>query len=195
MTRRDKADGDGGNRLIIRRRDADRLHEVAMRALLSAPRAAGALLDELRRAEIRPDDQVPANVAGLGAWVTFVRGDPSATEPERVQLVTPGEADPLSACLSVLSSLGAGLIGLQAGQSIDWPDRRGGIDHLVVLDVTWPLMSTSDQERAQPEPGDEDCGREPDPQAEGPLPSKVTPFPSRPVARRVPEDDWPPGAA
>ncbi|CAN7638232.1 GreA/GreB family elongation factor [Phenylobacterium sp. LjRoot219] len=213
-----KANEDTG--LLIRRRDADLLDEIAMRGLLSAPRAAGALLDALRRAEIRPDDQVPADVVGLGAWVTFIRGDASTTtRPEQVRLVTPAEADPLRGRLSVLNSLGAGLIGLRAGQSVDWPDRLGGIDRLAVLAVKWPAaggsrkrptkpassklrcveketpMNTSDEERRRATPGDEDQRRRSEPEGDDTPSPKVVRLPSQRSVKRAFEDDWPPGAA
>lgn len=124
--------------VVIRQTDADVLHAIAIHTLLSAPRAAGALLDELHRAEIRPDETVPDDVVGLGAWVTFLRGDRAASGPQRVQLVSPPEADLPRGRLSVLSSLGAGLIGLRVGQSIAWPDRLGGAEVLTVVDVAWP---------------------------------------------------------
>jgi regulator of nucleoside diphosphate kinase len=127
----------GPTSIVIRQRDADLLHSLAVNTLLSNPRAAGALLDELRRAEIRSDDQVADDVVGLGSWVTFMQRNQPPGNPQRVQLVTPTEADPKEGRISVMSTLGAGLIGLKAGQSIDWPDRRGGRQLLAVLEVGW----------------------------------------------------------
>jgi len=124
--------------VVIRQSDADVLHAIAIHTLLSAPRAAGALLDELHRAEIRADETVPDDVVGLGAWVTFLRGGQATTGPQRVQVVSPPDADPASGRVSVLSSLGAGLIGLRVGQSIAWPDRLGRAELLTVIDVSWP---------------------------------------------------------
>jgi regulator of nucleoside diphosphate kinase len=128
----------GAQRVVIRQSDADVLHAIAMSTLLSAPRAAGALLDELHRAEIRADETVQDDVVGMGAWVAFVRGGEAGASPQRVQLVSPQDADLGRGRLSVLSGLGAGLIGLRAGQSIDWPDRLGGAERLTVVEVTWP---------------------------------------------------------
>lgn len=137
MTRADEPEA-GDETLVIRQTDADVLHAIAIHTLLSAPRAAGALLDELHRAEIRADETVPDDVVGMGAWVTFLRGEQATGGPQRVQLVSPPDADVLSGRLSVLSSLGAGLIGLRVGQSIAWPDRLGGAELLTVVDVAWP---------------------------------------------------------
>lgn len=185
-------------KVIIRQSDADVLHAIAMRTLLSAPRAAGALLDELHRAEIRADQTVPDDVVGMGAWVTFQRGDETA-KPQRVQLVPPEDADLIGGRLSALSSLGAGLIGLRVGQSIDWPDRLGGAEQLTVIAVTWPaerrLQMESDEERGRTAPPGEEKPRQPAPQDAAPTRPKVLPFPSRRSREQTFEDDWPPGAA
>jgi regulator of nucleoside diphosphate kinase len=185
--------------VTIRRSDADVLHAVAMRTLLSAPRAAGALLDELHRAEIQTDETVPDDVVGLGAWVTFRRGGEPTAKPQRVQLVPPEEADLVGCRLSVLSSLGAGLIGLRTGQSIDWPDRLGGAELLTVIEVRWSaerrLDMGSDEERDRTAPPGEETPRRPSPQDAAPTGPKVLPFPARRSRREAVEDDWPPGAA
>lgn len=123
--------------IVIRTRDANTLQAIALGGLLRWPRPAGALLDELHRAQVRPDDQVPHDVIGLGSEVTFVV-DGAANQPDQVQLVIPIDAAPGEGRISVLSSLGAGLLGLRTGQVIDWPDRRGGVQRLVVVAVQTP---------------------------------------------------------
>jgi len=182
--------------VIIRRSDADLLHAIAMRTLLSAPRAAGALLDELHRAQIRADETVPDDVVGMGAWVTFLRGDDPLAKPQRVQIVPPEDADLISGRLSALSSLGAGLIGLQVGQAIDWPDRLGGAEQLQVIAVTWPERRPrmAADEEPGPSPSAEEQPPQPAPDA-APGGPKVLPFPARRLRERTFEDDWPPGAA
>ena len=52
------------------------------------------------------------------------------------RLVYPGEADIAVGKVSVLSPVGAGLLGLKAGQSIQWPDRDGRLRALRVLKVS-----------------------------------------------------------
>jgi regulator of nucleoside diphosphate kinase len=121
--------------LVIRRRDEQRLHEFAIGAMLSAPRVAGGLMDELARAEVWPDETVPADVVGLGSLVLCLESDGEGERYHRARLVSPDEADAVAGRLSVVSDLGAALIGLAAGQAIVWRDRRGGERRIAVLEV------------------------------------------------------------
>ncbi len=50
-------------------------------------------------------------------------------------LVFPGEADIAKGKISVLTPIGAALIGLSASQSIDWTSRDGRIHRLTVESV------------------------------------------------------------
>jgi len=52
-----------------------------------------------------------------------------------VQLVYPADADIDAGKVSILTPVGAGLIGLRAGQAIAWPDRDGRARTLRVLGV------------------------------------------------------------
>jgi regulator of nucleoside diphosphate kinase len=121
--------------LVVRAGDAPRLQAIAVAAMLRAPRLAGGLLDELARAEVRPDAEVPPHVVGLGSRVVCLAWEGGALQRRRVQIVSPEQADPTRARISVLSDLGAALIGLSAGQSIEWADRRGGGRRFQVLEV------------------------------------------------------------
>ena len=57
-------------------------------------------------------------------------------EPRTVRLVYPGEADIEKGFVSVLTPVGAALIGLTAGQAIDWTDRDGRTRRLHVIEVS-----------------------------------------------------------
>jgi regulator of nucleoside diphosphate kinase len=124
--------------LVIRRRDEHRLHEIAIGAMLSAPRLAGGLLDELNRASVRADGDVRAGVIGLGSTVVCFESDGARSRYHRLQIVAPEDSDPALGRVSVLTDLGAALIGLSCGQSILWPDRVGGARRLFVLEVETP---------------------------------------------------------
>jgi len=105
----------------------------AMRLGATAPAIAKMLLDELDRADISSRDELPNDVATLGSAVTFV--DESAGVRRRVQIVLPADADIERGLLSIHSQVGAGLIGLRAGQSIEWPYPDGRPRTLRVVDV------------------------------------------------------------
>jgi regulator of nucleoside diphosphate kinase len=121
--------------VMVRERDRGRLHEIAIGSMLSSPRLAGALLDELQRAEVRPDDEVPADVVGIGSVVVCAEDDGDRQRIRWAQIVSPEAADPERGLVSVLSDLGAAVIGLSTGRSIDWPDRRGRARRFTVLAV------------------------------------------------------------
>jgi regulator of nucleoside diphosphate kinase len=78
--------------------------------------------------------RVPDSVVAMNSTVEFL--DDAHGETRTVQLVYPGEADIAVNKVSVLSPVGAGLLGLKAGQSIQWPDRDGRLRALRVLKVS-----------------------------------------------------------
>lgn len=97
------------------------------------PVVAGLLHEEADRTELVPAAELPATTVALGSLVEF--HDAGAGETRTVRLVLPGEADIVAGRVSVLSLVGAGLIGLSEGQSIDWPTQDGRMRRLTVLRV------------------------------------------------------------
>lgn len=89
---------------------------------------AGLLQQELDRAEVRDDADLPKTAVTLNRWLHYV--DDRHRETRRVQIVLPREADIDSGRISILSHVGAGLIGLNEGQSIVWPDPSGVLHRL-----------------------------------------------------------------
>lgn len=82
------------------------------------------LLEELHRADIVPTGWVPSDVVMMGSHVEF-RNDQTGTV-RRVQLVYPYQADIKKGRISILSLVGAALIGLAVGQSISWRTKSAG---------------------------------------------------------------------
>lgn len=103
--------------------DYDRIAGLALRMERGAPEFARLVLDEIERAQLHPDGALPGDVVAIGAEVEFV--DDGAADARRVTLVMPAEADISAGRVSVMTSVGIGLIGLAAGQSIDWPCPDG----------------------------------------------------------------------
>jgi regulator of nucleoside diphosphate kinase len=122
--------------IVLRRSDHERLTHLAVRGLLSTPRDAGALLQEIERATVLDDGEVDAATIVIGSRIRFRTG--SGGEPHEATLVLQGEADETAGRVSVLTNLGAGLLGLSKGQTILWPDRVGGRRRLTILDVQPP---------------------------------------------------------
>jgi regulator of nucleoside diphosphate kinase len=80
---------------------------------------AARLAEELDRAIILEDARVPSDVAAIGSRVRFA--DESTGSTRDVVLVYPSDADASAGRISVLAPVGAALIGLRAGDRIEWP--------------------------------------------------------------------------
>lgn len=126
----------------MRESDADRIAELAVGLEARLPQVARMLMQEIDRARIVADDRLPADIAGMNSLVTFV--DESTGAERTVRLVYPADADIEAGRVSILTPIGAGLIGLRQGQSIRWEDRDQHPKVLRVLAVKAP-------ERADPE--------------------------------------------
>jgi regulator of nucleoside diphosphate kinase len=55
-----------------------------------------------------------------------------------VQLVYPGDADMARQRVSILTPVGAALIGMRTGSAIDWPNRQGERRLLEIVAVEQP---------------------------------------------------------
>ncbi|WP_407524481.1 nucleoside diphosphate kinase regulator [Methylobacterium oryzisoli] len=119
--------------------DHDRLGRLASAAMDRMPEVAGYLADELDRAQIVRPGKAATGFARMGCEVEF--RDDSTGKVQRVSLVYPGEADIGLGRISVLTPVGAALIGLSKGQSIAWETRTGEAKRLTVLDVRAPAYA------------------------------------------------------
>jgi regulator of nucleoside diphosphate kinase len=118
--------------LIIEAEDYERLRHVALQARALQPALAERLLEEIERADLRPSDEVPLDVVAIGSDVTFFEDD--SEQAETVRLVLPWEADLEPGWVSILTPLGAALLGLSVGQSIHW-EVDGQTRRLTVIGV------------------------------------------------------------
>ena len=129
----DQPTDDANTPIVIRASDADRVTNLAITAEDRLPQVASLLLRELNRADVIPDAQMPADIVTMQSTVTFI--DEANGVERTLQLVYPAEADFEAGRISILSLVGAGLLGLKAGQSIMWPDRAGKERPLRIIDV------------------------------------------------------------
>ncbi|MGQ5700785.1 nucleoside diphosphate kinase regulator [Sandaracinobacteroides sp. A072] len=122
--------------LILSESEADSLAGLATDAEDRVPEVAELLLGEIERARIVKDGSVPPGTVRMGSEVVFE--DEGSGRTRTVTLVWPAEADIAAGRISVLTPVGAGLIGLSQGQVIDWPDRDGRKRSLKIVSVTRP---------------------------------------------------------
>lgn len=118
--------------IIVSDRDQSRLTTLATDALERFPQAAQELLSEMERAAVVSAEAVPSNVVQMGSGVVFQSDN---GETRRVTLVFPGQADIGAGRISILTPIGAALIGLSEGQSIAWKTRDGRLRQLTILAV------------------------------------------------------------
>lgn len=112
-----------------------RLTALAEHALERNESAATAerLLEELTRARMVADDALPADTIAVGREVDYY--DQHSGRLHTVRLVNPPEADINTGRISVLSPIGAALLGLSVGQCIDWPVPDGSLRRIEVRAV------------------------------------------------------------
>ena len=127
--------------ILLCESDADRIADLAVGVQARLPQVSAMLLKEIERARVVKDGALPANVVGMGSRVRF-RDETTGTE-RTVRLVYPHEADIAASKVSILTPIGAGLIGLREGQSIRWEDRDGHPKVLQVIAVGEELGSAA----------------------------------------------------
>lgn len=119
--------------IVVSTDNHKRIIDLALLVEDTAPEVANALLNEMDRARVI--EAVPATNAQMGSTIEFRT---EAGQERRVTLVYPGEADIAQNRVSILTPIGAALIGLSAGQSIAWSARDGRQQTLTVLGVEPP---------------------------------------------------------
>jgi regulator of nucleoside diphosphate kinase len=120
--------------IVVGGTDHARLTSLANAAFDTVPDTAEELLSELDRARVVADEAVPRDVVRMGSVVEFE----SEGDRKRVTLVFPPEADIAAGKVSVLTPVGAALIGLSKGQSIAWTARDGTSHALTIRSVGQP---------------------------------------------------------
>jgi regulator of nucleoside diphosphate kinase len=118
--------------IVLTRFDHDALARLAESISGKNPDVADQLLAELDRARVVADGKLRPDVVRMGSTLRFTT---DAGEDRSVTLVFPGEADIAAGKVSVLTPIGAALIGVAAGQSIDWTARDGRTHRLTVESV------------------------------------------------------------
>lgn len=130
--------------------DYSRLEQVAAQALEEQHPVAAFLMSELRRAEVC--DELPPGTVAVNRWVTYRidRGWP----PESRKLVCPEDFKNADAQLSILSPIGAALLGLRTGSRMPYLSIEG-VFHVASVDSLDPplgVLSLLQLPRKKPRP-------------------------------------------
>jgi len=94
-----------------------------------------ALEAELARAEIVEPQAMPPTVVTMNSTVRFEVE--SSAEEFRLTLVYPRDVDASGEKISILAPVGAALLGLAQGDSIEWPKPGGGTLRVRIKEVTY----------------------------------------------------------
>jgi regulator of nucleoside diphosphate kinase len=132
-------------RIVVNEIDYKRLTDLAAAVHNRLPEVAEELQAEMDRAQVVPALSAPDNVVQMGSTVEFRS---NSAQQRRVTLVFPGEADIAQNRISILTPIGAALIGLSTGQSIAWLARDGRKHELTVVSVEPPVAGEPVPEKA-----------------------------------------------
>lgn len=121
-------------KIILTSQDLDRLEAL----LESLPAATFPGRNELRaeidRAEIVEPQQVPTDVVTMNSKVRFAL---ESGEEFCLTLVYPKDMDGSTERISILAPVGSALLGLSAGEHIEWPRPGGGMMKVRLVEVLY----------------------------------------------------------
>ena len=118
--------------IVVSTADYERLNDLANASMERLPDVAQELLAEMERAKVVGAGKVPADVVRMGSTVTFTSDD---GHTRTLKLVWPVDESLDEHRISVMTPVGAALIGLGTGQSISWTARDGKDHRLTVTKV------------------------------------------------------------
>lgn len=123
--------------IVISEQEENQLTALATAAMLNgrSEHVARILLAEMERAVLVPDADVPGSVVRMNSRVRF---ELDGGAPREVELVFPGEANIEEGKISVLTPVGAALIGLSPGQAMRVSGLDGRSQALNVIEVLPP---------------------------------------------------------
>jgi regulator of nucleoside diphosphate kinase len=121
--------------VIISSVDLERIEALLEELPANAFPGRAALEAELGRAEIREPNDMPPSVVTMNSTVRFAML-PNG-EAFQLSLVYPKDVDGSSDRISILAPVGSALLGLAAGEEIEWPAPGGGAVRVKILDVVY----------------------------------------------------------
>jgi regulator of nucleoside diphosphate kinase len=125
--------------LFITQQDFDKLSKLVENTRTDT---ADLLADELDRATILPQQEIPPNVVTMNSTVRFQ--DAATGAESEVTLVFPQDATAGRSRISVLAPVGAALIGLRVGDLISWPVPNGRVRQLKATAVLYQPEAAGD---------------------------------------------------
>jgi regulator of nucleoside diphosphate kinase len=119
--------------IFVCRTDLEQLERLLPEMSGARTEASALLAEELERAEICEASEMPARVVRLGSRVRF--RDVDSGRERTIRLVAPADADSAEGRISILTPVGAALLGLPEEQPFSWRAAGGAIRSIEVLQV------------------------------------------------------------
>jgi regulator of nucleoside diphosphate kinase len=116
--------------VLLGRRDLDRLDTLIRNR---ASDEGNLLYEELDAAIVVEDELLPDDVVRMNTTITFT--DLDTNVETTIELVYPHEVQGDARRVSILAPVGAALIGLRVGETIEWPLPNGKHRRLKVVAV------------------------------------------------------------
>ena len=122
--------------LIINRLDADRLQRLIDAATEKDQMVAELLQNELSRGEVVDPEEIPDNVVSMNSQIQFT--DLTRNQQMIIRtLVYPHSLGNTQDAISIMAPIGASLLGLKVGDTIDWPLPNQQTTRLRVDAILW----------------------------------------------------------
>lgn len=99
-------------------------------------------VDALTWADLVPPTEVPADVVTMYSMVLVE--DPDTGARRRLTICYPGDADPAAGFVSVLSPVGASLLGLRVGTEARWRTPGGGAGAARIVEMLFQPEASGD---------------------------------------------------
>lgn len=112
---------------------------ACLRALAAADGLPPELAEALETHERVPPGPLPGDLVTL--WSEAELRDPATGRRQRIKLCEPAASNPALGFVSVLSPLGAALLGLREGMVARWPLPLGGEREAVIERVTFQPLA------------------------------------------------------
>jgi regulator of nucleoside diphosphate kinase len=131
--------------IIVSSTDLERLEDLLDSLPAEAFPGKADLQAELERAEVVDPQNVPPSVVTMNSTVRFTI-ESTGQEFSRT-LVYPKDIDTKGDKISILAPVGGALLGLSAGDQIEWPSPGGGLLKVRIMEVVHQPERTGEHHR------------------------------------------------
>jgi regulator of nucleoside diphosphate kinase len=130
--------------IMVTTQDLEKLHALIEGVSDANAEAAEALESELSRARVVEPDEAPPDLVTMNSRVRF--RDQTTGKEREATLVFPHQASAAEGRISIFAPIGAALIGLRVGDTIEWPLPNGRATTLEIVAVLYQPEASGEPE-------------------------------------------------